>query len=106
MNAIQEFYLNSGEIFDVIVGDKWPFSVARAYYGSGATLTSPSQSVVRVSDGEDVTSAFWVSGSAAVGADAVVWSAFTMAAAGEYEFHLSVLVNGNKRTDVLRVKVT
>jgi len=43
--------------------------------------------------------------SARVGATYVQWQPFTFAAAGDYEIHLSVLVNGNKRTDVLRVRV-
>ena len=47
----------------------------------------------------------WSGGSGTVGAYYVQWSAFTMAAAGDYEIRLSVLVSGNKRTDIQRIKV-
>ena len=102
-NNEPEFYIP--DVRECKVGEQWPFQIAKTRYESGATLTSPTATVERLSDGEDVTSTFWPAGSGTVGASYVQWSAFTMAAAGDYEISLSVLVSGNKRTDVLRVKV-
>ena len=86
-------------------GESWPPQIAKTRYESGATLTSPTAVVKRMSDGEDVSATFWSGGSGTVGASYVQWSAFTMAAAGDYEIRLSVLVSGNKRTDIQRIKV-
>ena len=102
-NNEPEFYIP--EVREFLVGDAWPFQIAKSRYETGATLTSPTATVKRLSDGVDVTDSFWPAGSGTVGASHVQWSAFTMAASGDYEIRLSVLVSGNKRTDVLRVKV-
>lgn len=99
-----EFYIPGAREF--VVGDAWPFQIATARYETGATLTSPTAVVLRVSDDADVTSTFWAGGAGSVSATHVQWSAFTMAAAGDYEIRLSVLVSGSKRTDVLRAKVS
>lgn len=90
---------------EFLVGESWPFQIAKTRYESGATLTTPTATVLRTSDGSDVTSTFWSGGTGSVGASYVQWSPFTMAAAGDYELRLSVLVNGYKRTDIQRIKV-
>jgi hypothetical protein len=98
-----EFYIPG--VREFIVGDAWPFQMAKTRYESGATLTSPTATVKRLSDGADVSSTFWAAGTGTVATSYVQWSAFSMAAAGDYEIRLSVLVSGNRRTDVQRVKV-
>jgi hypothetical protein len=102
-NSEPEFYIPGVREFKT--GEEWPFQVAKGRYETGATLASPTATVRRMSDGADVTATFWSGGSGSVNSTHVQWSAFTMAAAGDYEISLSVLVNGNKRTNVLRVKV-
>lgn len=98
-------YLIPG-VREFLVGEALPLRIPKTRYETGATLTSPTAVVIRTVDEVDVTSTFWSGGSGSVTSTHVQWSAFTMAAAGDYEIRLSVLVSGSKRTDVLRVKVS
>lgn len=104
MSAIPDYYFP--DQYEFRVGEAWwTPQVAISEYGDGAALASPTAAVRRVSDGADVTPVFWPGAGGAITATHVQWSAFTMAAAGEYEIGLSVQVNGKLRTDVQRVRV-
>ena len=99
-----EFYLSDQREF--VVGESWfAPQIALSAFGAAGTVTSPTAVVIRQSDGEVVTTAFWPSGSGTVDANYVTWSAFTMATVGDYELRLSALVNSRTKTYVQRVRV-
>lgn len=104
MSEIPEFYIAERREFKV--NEAWfAPAIALSYFGSAGTVTAPTAKVVRLSDGEDVTSTFWPGGIGAVNATEVSWSPFTMAAAGNYEIELSAQVNGRVKTYVVAIKV-
>jgi hypothetical protein len=102
-NDEAEFYIPG--VREYKVGEEIPFKIAKTRYESGATLTNAMAVVKRVSDGVDVSSTFWSGGSGSIDSSYVRWSAFTMAAAGDYEINLWVDVSGNAEVRVQRIKV-
>lgn len=97
-------YLIPG-VQEFVVGEARAFQIAKTRYPSGATLTSPALAVYDAADGSNVTGDMTATTGGTVGGTYVQWDAVTFSTAGEYRVHLSVNVNGNKRTDVQRCKV-
>jgi len=98
-------YLIPG-VQEFVEGEARAFRIAVSRYPSGATLTSPSVAVYNAATGANVTASYTSTTSGTVGATYVQWDAVTFDDAGDFRVHLSVNVNGNKRTDVQRCKVT
>jgi hypothetical protein len=95
-------YLIPG-VQEFVEGEARAFRVAVSRYPSGASLASPSVAVYNAATGANVTSDYT---STTIGATYVQWDAVTFDDAGDFRVHLSVNVNGNRRTDVQRCKVT
>lgn len=97
-------YLIPG-VQDFVEGEARAFQIAKTRYPSGATLASPTVAVYNARTEADVTDDMTATTGGTVGTTYVQWDAVTFSAAGDYHIHLSVNVNGNKRTDVQRCRV-
>jgi hypothetical protein len=88
----QEFYVEESGTREFVVGEEWPFQYPVSRLGTA--ITGIDAKVIRLSDGVDVTSTWWPSGSGSVSSGYVVLTAVHMLAVGDYELRMICDVDG------------